>query len=205
MTVSRSGVTGLIVGGLVLLFGWPAKRVGRALLLAPVFVVVMRLMVPGLVGTIRNLFGGIGSEDSSLSRINAQGEAFRIFRESPVFGRGLGTFVPQNYLILDDQWLGSLVQTGVVGLAVQIALFAAAFFSARRARRRSGDPRVRELGLALSAAIATAFVAFATFDAFSFPMASETAFLLIGACGALLRLTSPSPVGADVISTSRSQ
>ncbi|MBL7501229.1 O-antigen ligase family protein [Frankia sp. CNm7] len=188
MSLSRSGIVGLVVAGVVLLRGWPRSRVLRALLITPIFVVAMRLMVPGLIGTLRNLFTSIGSDSSTRSRTDASNTALNLFTDNPVFGRGMGTFLPSNYVILDNQWLLTLVDMGAVGLAVILSLFGAAFFSARRARDLTDDPRVRELGLALSASVAAIVVAFATFDAFSFPMAAETAFLIVGCCGAVLRI-----------------
>jgi O-antigen ligase len=162
-----------------------------------VFVAAMWVMVPGLVGTIRHLFSAIGSDSSTLSRTNASSTAVDLFLHSPVFGRGAGTFLPQNYVILDDQWLLSLVETGAVGISVTLALFVSGFLAARRARQASNDPRARELGLSLSAGVAAAVVAFGTFDAFSFPMCSGTAFLLVGLCGALYRSQRGLPPDAE--------
>ncbi len=187
MTLSRSGMLGLLVAGMILLAGWPPARIKRALLIVPVFVVCMRLMVPGLIGTLRNLFFAIGSDSSTQSRANARAAALELYRDAPVFGRGMGTFLPENYFILDNQWLLTLVEMGIVGLVVILAWFGSGFVAARRARKISDDPRVRELGLSLSAGIAAIVVAFATYDAFSFPMGAGTAFLLLGCCGALYR------------------
>lgn len=66
-------------------------------------------------------------------------------------------------------------------------LFGSAVVAARRARRLAADPAVGELAVNLSAAVAAGAVAFATFDAFSFPMSSGLMFLVVGCCGGLYR------------------
>ncbi len=58
--------------------------------------------------------------------------------EAPVFGRGYGTLLPDRYLLLDNQYLGSLVETGIVGLVLLVVFFAVGFGTACGARRGAG-------------------------------------------------------------------
>ena len=51
---------------------------------------------------------------------------------APIFGRGFSTFLP-SYRILDNQYLGLLIETGIVGLV--------AFLVAHRCRRCGGPRR----------------------------------------------------------------
>ena len=67
-------------------------------------------------------------------------------------------------------------------------MFFMGYFCARGARRRSVDPYFRDQAQALAAAIAVVLPAWFTFDAFGYPMATGTAFLLLGCCGAAWRL-----------------
>jgi hypothetical protein len=63
-----------------------------------------------------------------------------------------------------------------------------ALSTARRARRLAVDPEMRDLAQCLAASVAAGAVAFATLDAFSFPVVSGLTFLLIGCVGAIWRL-----------------
>ena len=193
MAVSRSGALGALVVGLVLVPTWPARWIRRAVALGAVYVVAMKLAVPGLLGTIRSLFLNAGIDPSVLDRQSDYGYVARFVRERPIFGRGFSTFLPTRYDYLDNQYLGTLVETGVVGLVALVALFVVAMGLAVGARRRSDDFATRHLAQALLASIAAAAVTSATFDFLGFPTSQGVAFLVIGASGALWRLQA----GAD--------
>jgi len=188
MTVSRSAILGLIVVGIVTLPTWP-KRDRRiayvAILLASV---MMWLTVHGLVGTIRELFLSIGSDSSTQSRSNAFTAAGIYVSHNPWLGRGLGTFLPQTYFYIDDQYLTSLIETGIIGALALLAVFVTAWVTARSGRRIATDLRDRDLGQCFAASIAVAAVSFSTYDALSFSMASGLTFLLVGCCGAYRRI-----------------
>jgi O-antigen ligase len=116
-------------------------------------------------------------------------------RQSFLFGRGFGTFIPSEFTppyqpvaSLDNQYLGSLIETGIVGLACLILLLLVWLFTALGARRRSRDPATRELALGLAgSSLALAFGLY-VFDAFSFATVSGLMFVLLGMTGALWRL-----------------
>jgi O-antigen ligase len=194
MTVSRSAILGLIVVGLVLLPTWPKRDRRMAYVTILVASVMMWLSVHGLVGTMKELFLSVGSDSSSSSRSNAFTAAGIYVSHNPWLGRGLGTFLPQTYFYIDDQYLTSLIETGILGLLALAGVFITAWYSARSGRRASVDLRSRDLGQCFAAAIAAAAVSFFTYDALSFSMASGLTFLLAGCCGAYRRLqrdTSP--------------
>jgi O-antigen ligase len=91
-------------------------------------------------------------------------------------------------LILDNQYLGTLIETGVIGLLALILVFVVPLLCARGVRRRSARPETRDLAQSLAAAVMVGMLSFATFDGLSFPMATNLLFLLLGCCGALRRL-----------------
>jgi O-antigen ligase len=105
-----------------------------------------------------------------------------------MLGRGFLTFLPE-YRILDNQYLGVLIDTGFVGLVALLGLFVTGAVTAQHLRSRLDNTGDRQLARALMASVASAGVSFALFDAFSFPMASGLVFLLLGAIDALRRLT----------------
>jgi O-antigen ligase len=190
MTVSRTAVIGIVIVLAVLMPTWSRRERGRAYLVIIASVAATRAFVPGLIGTLRNLILATGSDTDTASRTSGLSAAGGFIAQHPWFGRGFGTFLPQTYRFLDDQYLGSLVETGIVGLLAILALFATGWSLARRARRASQIDEYRHLAQSLAASVAVAAVTFATFDALGFPMATGIAFLMLGCAGALWRLMS---------------
>jgi O-antigen ligase len=188
MTVSRSAILGLIVVGLVLLPTWPRRDRRIAYVAIILASVMMWLTVHGLVGTMKDLFLNVGSDSSSTSRSNALAAAGTYVSHNPWFGRGLGTFLPQTYFYIDDQYLTSLIETGIVGMVALLAVFITGVYNARSGRRVTVDLANRDLGQCLAAGVAASAVAFFTYDALSFSMASGLTFLLAGCCGAYRRI-----------------
>lgn len=188
MSLSRSATVGTLAAGMVLFAGWSRSQRRRALVIVPMFAVVLRLLVPGLLGTIKSLFLNWAVDPSISGRTDDYAQVGKYFAESPILGRGFGTFVPEIYPLLDNQYLGHLMETGVVGLTALLALFVVGFFCGRGARLRSEDEETRHLGQALAAALAVPAVTFATFDGFGFSMVTTLTFLLLGASACLWRM-----------------
>lgn len=189
MSVSRSAFVGFAAASLVLLAGWNRSRRIGFLVLTPLFLVGMRLLAPGLIGTIRSLFLHLGSDASSTGRTSDYAAVGSYFAQAPWFGRGFMTFTPVQYRLLDNEYLKLLVEAGIVGTLGLLAVFTTAVVIALSGRRRSLDPEARDLTLSLAAAVMVPTVAFGTFDALSFPMISGLTFLLVGCCGAAWRLS----------------
>lgn len=189
MAVSRSGILAVAVAGLVLFLGWPWAWRLRALLILPFAAVAMRLIAPGLLGTIRSLFANLQADPSIAGRTSDYAVALALYAENPIFGRGLFTFVPRYYRILDNQLLMILIELGVFGLLALVILVGSAVFGALAARRRTRDPELRHLSLAVAAAICGVLLSYATFDAWGFPITAGLSFLLIGMAGCTINLT----------------
>jgi polysaccharide biosynthesis protein PslJ len=188
MTVSRSAFLALTVAALVLLPTWPKAERRRAYVVMVISAGLMWVAIPGLLGTIRNLFFQVGTDTSSASRTGAYAAAGPYVAQHPWFGRGFGTFLPQTYVFLDDQYLGTMIETGIIGLLALLALFITGWITARSARRASADIEARDLAQCLAASIAVATVTFWTFDAMSFAIAPGLTFMLLGCAGATWRL-----------------
>ncbi|GAB2457949.1 O-antigen ligase [Conyzicola lurida] len=185
LAVSRSTLLGLAMGMLVLIPTWSGRMRLIALGAAGVLVAGVYLLVPGMVGTIRGLFGG---EDSSTSsRIGSYDLVGQFVARSPVIGRGPGTFLPE-YRILDNQLLQSAIEIGVLGIVALLALSGAAVVSGLVWRGEHRPELPRRIGHGLGAASAVGAVLLATFDVFAFPMATGIFFLVIGMAGANYRL-----------------
>ena len=200
MTLSRSAILGTIAAFLLLFFTWPAKRRAFALAVTPVFLVVLRIMIPGLVGTLSSLFTGFGQDDSVQHRQEAYAIAGPLIHKSPWLGRGFGTFIPSDFVGLsgvttfDNQYLGMVVECGYIGLAALLSFFAVWFCAARGARRHLHDEEGRDLMQSLAATAVVGAISFATFDGMAFPVVDGVIFLLAGCVGALWRLCHEIPV-----------
>lgn len=190
MSVSRSAVIVVGVAFVVLLAGWPRRWRINALLLMPFAVVGLRLAVPGLVGTLISLFKNLFNDPSISGRTSDYGVVLGVIEDNPLFGRGLFTFVPRYYRIVDNQYLMFGVELGVVGLLMVATFLAVAFGQAHAGHRRAAESSSRDVSLAISASVAGVLVSFVTFDAFGFPMAAGLMMLLVGLSGACWRLAS---------------
>jgi O-antigen ligase len=201
MTVSRTAVVAIAAVVVVILPTWTRRERLIAYLVGIGSIAIMWATIPGLVGTFTQLFAAIGSDTSTTSRTGAFQAAAPFIDQHPWLGHGFQTFFPQTYFFTDDQYLLSLIETGVIGLLALLSLFVAGWFTARSARRASSDAQTRDLAQCLAAALAAAAVSFGTFDAFSFSIISGLTFILLGCAGAVWRLTHAQrqavSVGAD--------
>jgi O-antigen ligase len=197
MTGSRSAFFGLAVICIVLFPTWPRRERHRAYAAGLAAPVLVWLAKPSLVNSFTALFGGLGTDQSSLSRADAYSEAVPYIAAHPWLGQGFQTFFPQTYFFVDNQYLTSLLETGVLGLLALVACFATGWFAARSARAAATDARTRDLGQCLAASIAVAAVSFASFDALSFSIAAGLFFLLLGCVGAAWRLSRAHQLAGD--------
>jgi O-antigen ligase len=90
--------------------------------------------------------------------------------------------------ILDNQYLKTAIEFGLVGVVVMLAYFLVPAFAALIARRRSGDPELRLLLAALAGSAFAGAICSGTFDSLSFPMFTNVQALVIGLIGACWRL-----------------
>ena len=204
MTVSRSAILGFAVSMLVILPTWSRRERWLAYVIMVFSVFALRAVIPGLIGTLRNLFLSIGSgtDSSAQSRTAAFHHAAPLISAHPLFGQGFGTFLPINLFYTDDQYLNSLIEIGTLGLLALLGVFATGWFLARSARRATSDPEMRHLAQCLAASIAVIIVGYATFDALYFPMAAALTFLMLGCVAAAWRIQGQ-PVTPNVSKLSR--
>jgi hypothetical protein len=188
MAQSRSGILALIVGAIVLLPALPRSSRRTMLKWSPAFIVGMRLIFPGLIGTIFGLFANFQSDPNFTSRTADYKRVGGFIAQSPIFGRGFGTFLPKDFFFLDNQYILSTIETGYVGLAITIALLLTGVGLAFQARRWALTDERRLVAQALLASLLGGALAFATFDFLTFQMATGVLFLLLGCSAAAWRI-----------------
>jgi polysaccharide biosynthesis protein PslJ len=202
-TMSRTSIVMLGVVGLVFLWLRPkqTKRFWPALLPA---VVAIHFVMPGTLGTVQEMFvpkGGLiqdqrasaGSRSSS-GRVADLGPAFEELSRQPLLGQGMGTRITAgpraNAALLDNQWLKTLLETGILGAAGWIWLVGR--FIRRAGREAKHD--LTDRGWCL-AAIVVSVAAFAVgmlfYDAFSFIQVTFVFFILL-ALGVVVRSSAAS-------------
>jgi O-antigen ligase len=196
LSLSRGGIVGLAIAFVVMFIGWRARQRIAAVVVAVLSAVALHAVVPRLLGTVEGYFKNAGQDSSVIHRQQDLQRSEYLLRSSLWFGRGIGTFIPQEVTpanqplySLDNQYLGSLIETGVVGLTGVILLMLIGFCSALGVRRRSTDASTRELALALAASSLVIAFGFYVLDVFSFTIVSGVMFVLLGLTGALWRIS----------------
>lgn len=188
-SISRSAVLGLLCVGLILFVSWSKRRRLRALVVVAAFLVLTRAAFPGLLGTLTGLFTNFSSDTSVAYRTHDYPVAAQQIAQSPVFGRGFGTFYTPKYLVFDNQYLGTLVEGGTVGLIAIVGLFVTAIWAALRSAVRTLDREHRDLSVALLACVSVPTVGCITFDLFSFKTVSGVLFVVLGSIACAYRLS----------------
>jgi polysaccharide biosynthesis protein PslJ len=184
---SRTAILMLVIEVVVLLALRPreVKRFWPAIV---PLALAIHLASPGSFGVISSSFhpaGGLIAQQANApvgsGRVSSLSPALKQWDQSPLVGIGYGTRITdegptQNANILDDQWMGTLLETGIAGALAWVWVFLRSIRRLAAAAKR--DQSVQGW---LPAGIAAAVTAFAlsmfTYDAFSF--AQETFLLLI--------------------------
>jgi hypothetical protein len=201
-TVSRTSM--LMLACVAIVFLWLRPKQMRRMwpALVPMLLVV-HMALPGTIGTLKQSFfpkGGLIKEQSAnpgwhgSGRLADVGPSIDKVKTKPLFGQGFGTRITDglhpNSPILDDQWLSTLVETGLAGFAAWLWLFL-------RAIRRFGLEAKRDHSHRgwLLAGITGSTLAFAigmiTYDAFSFTQVTFLLFIELALAVSLLRLPRP--------------
>lgn len=188
ISVSRASILGIVVGTLIAGVAWSWRVRLNAAFAAGLLLVAMRAVFPGVLGTLLATFQFAGQDPSIEGRTDDYPLALEYISERPWFGRGLGTFTPEIYFFLDNEWLGQLLTGGVVAVLALAAVFLVAMGLGRGVFHHSTDPWARSLGQALTAATAVSAVTWFTYDGMAFRLNAGLAFVLMGATAALWRL-----------------
>lgn len=188
-SLSRSAAIGLTVTIVATALALPRSRLRQRFVLGlALTVMAMQAVSPGLLGTIRGLFRSLPDDRSVQARVVDYGVVDRFIQDDLWFGRGLGTFLPDQYALLDNQMLKLVLEVGVLGTLVFVGLIVIGLLMARTIRRHDMDPAHRDLARTIQVALAVGFLSCFTFDLFAFTMARSLLFFVLGLTGAAWRL-----------------
>ena len=171
----------------------PARRL-KGLAMVPVALGVVFVAAPGLIGTLVSFFLAGNSDPSIAHRTNNYPYVEQLVRQAPWLGQGGNTYIPTTLHILDNQYLTTAIELGLLGLAALVFYLAWPAVVALAARRRTADPELRDLCAALAGADLAAVLCAATFDGFSFPMFFNLQALIAGLVGAVWMMASKEDV-----------
>jgi hypothetical protein len=202
-SVSRTPLLALGAAALVLLWLRPAD-VKRLFPLIVPLIVVIKLALPGSLATVKQSFFPAGSLIQEQSTLAAEadpllaGGRVRLLRpmldeasRTPVLGQGFATRQTgfnnplRNAPILDNQWLGLLLEVGIVGVIGWAALLVIAARRLGRASRRRAGPE-GWLAAGYAAAIVAFGVSMFTFDAMAFVQVTFVFWIMIALAASLL-------------------
>jgi len=172
-----------------------AKEMKRVL---PAFIpalLAMYIALPGTIGAIKGAFfptGGLVAQQTytrvGSGRLATLGPALDSeFKPHPLVGEGFGTRITQpdalvpepNAPTLDDQWLGVLLETGVVGALALLWFFLRSVRYMGAEAKRDQTPRGAFL-VASTASTAAYAVGMFLYDAFSFVQVTFLLYLVVG-------------------------
>ncbi len=188
-SVSRSAVIAVAAALGVLIVLLPPTRRLKGLAAIPVALGMVFVTSHGLLGTLGDYFRAVGSDPSIQHRTNNYPFVEQLVRQAPWLGQGGGTYIapglPATAVhILDNQYLTTAIELGLLGLAALIFYLAWPAVVALVARRHTTNPELRDLCAALAGAEFAAVLCAATFDGFSFPMFFNLQALVAGLVGA---------------------
>ncbi len=208
---SRTGVIGVFT--MLCVFLWLRRRETLRCwpALLPVLL-VLHFAAPGAIGTLFGTFfpkGGIvhKEEETAIgptgetiypSRLSRWGpQIHEYLQHNPLVGIGYGTRVTgqhdeaaDNAIILDDQWLDTLLETGLLGVLAWMWLFGRAIRRLGIRAKLERNTREGWLPVALAASLASYAIAMFFYDAFSFIQGTSIAFTLLALSAVVLRLQS---------------
>lgn len=208
MSVSRSGILIVMLAVAVYAVTFNGRQRLTALVLALAGMAVFRAAVPGLLGTVVSIFTGASNDDSITGRTEDYAVVNELWTRQPLLGFGLGTFRPEEYFFLDNQYLMAVVEGGLTLLVVTALFFILGVASARGAVRRATSPEEASRGQAVVASLVAIAASGFFFDLFSFAQITVMTFVLAGVAGGLwhhgVRHGRPLPTPAERFASARS-
>lgn len=206
LSVSRTAFVALIAVFIVLMILRPKQRWILGMF-GVVAVAALHMFFPGVIGQFLTHLDPqyILSQELSTteSRLSDYPRIMAEFVQKPLVGRGVGTFTPDVFFFVDNQYLKYLVEIGLFGLISMMAFFVSAIvLLIKRGKQISGQAGaiVRAAGVS---ALVYALVN-ATFDAQGFPQVPYLFFILLG-LGVAVALNSAGNSASDVPSAAAEQ
>jgi hypothetical protein len=190
-TISRSGIVGIVIALAILMPLWTWRKRYNTVVLGVAMFGALSAVTPSLARTFFNIFADANNDPSITSRTSRYDLVGYFFSQRPWFGRGAGTWVPPMYQYLDNQWMRTSLENGLIGVAALAALHLTALVLAAVACRRATTAEDRHLCLALASIQVIAMFTAYTFDVLAYSTYTTMLGVMIGLCGTIWRFTHP--------------
>lgn len=156
------------------------RQMWRLAPLGVVFVLATQTLAPGALSSLRyRAFGNNPYQEQSTSdRTSDYAALVPDLVARPVLGKGWGTYDPDRYRILDNQWLLLAVETGVMGVLAFLGILSACWLMAHRLALRQRAERAPP-AVAAAAGIVAFAVAAALYDVLSFVQPMYLLFFIV--------------------------
>ena len=193
-TFSRGAYLALVVTGLVL----AVLKDRKLLVIIGVFLLTWQTIVPKAVTERVTMTHDANGqlEESAQERIDLWTQAEHMFFSSPVVGTGFATFEfgqhTGNLKDTHNWYVKVLVETGLIGMAIALALIAQMVAAAFQLFRRSTDPLYQGLGLGLLLAICSSLIANFFGDRWTYIEINGLLWVMIGTALRARELGAPS-------------
>jgi putative inorganic carbon (HCO3(-)) transporter len=143
-------------------------------------------------------------EASAASRIQLWDEAKTSMLHNPLFGTGYGTYQYGNHVdgLKDTHnwYVKVMVETGIIGMALVLALLQQMLAAAYRAFKHTEDPLYRGLGLGLFLAVSGCIISNIFGDRWNYPEIIGLLWVLTAAAVRVVGFAQPLEEGAVVVS-----
>ena len=217
LAVTRTGVVGFVLAGVLTLAGLPRGQRARALGAFAAGFAVLLLFFPAVtdatIGLLRD-FTGTQSENVGLEGRTGDYEVvWDLVEDQPLLGEGLQTHDPTlprqaeggrvRNLFLDNQYLSELLAGGVLGVVSLLSLPVAGVLAAGKVRRLARDDDDAALAGALRATVIVLAVTWSFYDSFSTRSATGLFFLVFGLLSALVASASGTDTDATTTEPTR--
>lgn len=180
-TVSRSGLAGLGAGLLVTLaISKLEAGITRYVVFLAAIAAIALLIVPAIASDFRGTRAA--QEASTQARANRWPEAAAAAAVTPITGRGLGTLKALGIQSVDNSYLLTYVEMGVVGLVGFVGVLAAALLTTFRSLRGPPDAGLRRERAAIAAIPILGVAGAWAYDLFALPLSQAIVWIAVAMC-----------------------
>lgn len=186
--MSRTAAVTFIVIVSTLWFTWSPRRRFRFGVSAIFGVICLYTFLPEIPTGLIELFTKANQDVSVTARTDDYAQVREYLSQRFFFGMGYKTFDPVRYFFVDNQYLLSLIEIGVIGTLGLVGFMITAITLARNVKHTAKENFTRELGQCFASSLIAILICFATYDTLSFSMIALTTFMFAGTAAALWRI-----------------
>ncbi|ORV34417.1 polymerase [Mycolicibacterium confluentis] len=177
-SISRTGIIAVGAAMAFYMLAFKVRQIAPAVAALVIAIACYAAAFPTIMNALWSTISG-SSEDASIEgRTKDYASVAELLRSHPLFGVGLGGSEPTVFGYLDNEWMQSVVQGGLVGLTAMTLLMVGAVFGIAASLRRAGSREERVRSYMLGAIAIGILTSSFTFDLFSFEQTALVFFIV---------------------------